>query len=644
MTAATTTTTSLSYEDFRNNFPFETIYPKQYDVLKKICDAFNSGFKFVILEAPTGFGKSPVAISVARTVGTSYICSATKDLQTQYVKDFPFLRAVKGMGNYSCLVKEDFVENKTYACGKCGILDGNTLKMITNSDECKHKVVEYGPCRSGQIGYKHDRETCKLCNGKRGYSTTNSSKFHNGCRYRTYSDDYTLAFGNTDKEQIELTDLRKEDYEAWYKITDKNNSDLWMHTRGFEDFKKIRGNFTPCPYYDQLNKGIISSHSIFNYANFLTFLRLNSDFLPQRELLVLDEGHSIENQIVEQVGVSVSKRILQKYIATDILEDCNFSCDDSIEKGWVLLLYNICQALERSIPDMTSEEIRIDAIDYLQRINEVVDDIKSNPLNWVISKLESENSKVSKVEFKPLDVSSYCKTLFDKCNRTLIMSATILDVNTFCRNLGLDMKTVKFIDADSDFPVENRPIYQMNKAYLNYASLELESVQREISRAVDKIMTLHNKDKGIIHCTSYAQVHFIEKYISIENKRRLILTDPERFNSRDEVIKEHLTTSKSTVLLSPSLHTGLDLKDESSRFQIIVKVPYPSRKDRWIEAKRKKDGAWYNWQTSIKLVQAYGRSVRSKDDWAKTYVLDTAFKMFVARNRLPKWYTEAIVE
>lgn len=223
------------------------------------------------------------------------------------------------------------------------------------------------------------------------------------------------------------------------------------------------------------------------------------------------------------------------------------------------------------------------------------------------------------------------------------MSATILDVNTFCRNVGLELNAVKFISVDSDFPIQNRPIFPMNTAYLNYASLQLESVQREISNAVDNIMTTHNKDKGIIHCTSYAQVDFIEKYISRENKRRLILTDPEGINSRDEVIKEHFDTAKPTVLISPSLHTGLDLKDEKSRFQIIVKVPYPSRKDKWIEGKRKRDGAWYNWQTSIKLVQAYGRSVRSKDDWAKTYVLDTAFKMFVDRNKLPKWYTDAIL-
>jgi ATP-dependent DNA helicase DinG len=43
-----------------------------------------SRYRTIILEAPTGFGKSPVAVSMGVTLGSSYICSATKDLQAQY--------------------------------------------------------------------------------------------------------------------------------------------------------------------------------------------------------------------------------------------------------------------------------------------------------------------------------------------------------------------------------------------------------------------------------------------------------------------------------------------------------------------------------------------------------------------------------
>jgi ATP-dependent DNA helicase DinG len=44
------------------------------------------------------------------------------------------------------------------------------------------------------------------------------------------------------------------------------------------------------------------------------------------------------------------------------------------------------------------------------------------------------------------------------------------------------------------------------------------------------------------------------------------------------------------------------------------------------------------------LVQGYGRSIRSKEDWAITYVLDAAFGHFVFRNKdiLPDWFRAAI--
>jgi ATP-dependent DNA helicase DinG len=92
------------------------------------------------------------------------------------------------------------------------------------------------------------------------------------------------------------------------------------------------------------------------------------------------------------------------------------------------------------------------------------------------------------------------------------------------------------------------------------------------------------------------------------------------------------------------LHTGLDLKDELSRFQIITKVPYPNKSDRWTNAKREQDSEWYYWQPALKLIQAYGTSVRSKDDWAKAYILDSAFGYFVKKNKdmLPIWFIQAI--
>jgi ATP-dependent DNA helicase DinG len=116
------------------NFPFPNIRESQLDVLNEIANGFASGYKYVLLEAPTGFGKSPVAIAVGRTLGTSYVCTSTKDLQTQYAKDFPFVKLAKGKNNFICNVKDDFIKNSTFKCG-----------LDSNSNECDHTTAEHGP-------------------------------------------------------------------------------------------------------------------------------------------------------------------------------------------------------------------------------------------------------------------------------------------------------------------------------------------------------------------------------------------------------------------------------------------------------------------------------------------------------------------
>ena len=90
----------------------------------------------------------------------------------------------------------------------------------------------------------------------------------------------------------------------------------------------------------------------------------------------------------------------------------------------------------------------------------------------------------------------------------------------------------------------------------------------------------------------------------------------------------------------------MDLKDDLSRFQIIVKVPYPDLTDRKIAAMKERDQKWYTWNTVLRLIQAYGRSVRSKDDYATTYVLDSSISFLLknAQELMPKWFTEAIIQ
>jgi len=217
----------------------------------------------------------------------------------------------------------------------------------------------------------------------------------------------------------------------------RDGQDGWMHLANVSEQEAIekRSQFTPCPYYDQLNKGRLASHTIFNYANFLIFIRANK--IWARKLLVLDEGHQIENQLIEDVGISITKKSLQKYITTDLLEYTKFTYDDNIQTTWLKLLETLYSQIDKSIADIETSEIKIDAKQYLQRLEDTIDAITEDPKNWIVSEMiyddednnsskinVNKNRKVTKVTFRPLNVAPYCKKLFEQCDITLIMSTT----------------------------------------------------------------------------------------------------------------------------------------------------------------------------------------------------------------------------
>ena len=90
---------------------------------------------------------------------------------------------------------------------------------------------------------------------------------------------------------------------------------------------------------------------------------------------------------------------------------------------------------------------------------------------------------------------------------------------------------------------------------------------------------------------------------------------------------------KSTVLAAAVHLRCFSLSIAAFRFQIFVKVPFPSLGDKFVKAKLDYNPAWYDWQTCTSILQGVGRSVRSEDDWAITYFLDGCLKDLFKRSR-----------
>jgi Rad3-related DNA helicase len=156
---------------------------------------------------------------------------------------------------------------------------------------------------------------------------------------------------------------------------------------------------------------------------------------------------------------------------------------------------------------------------------------------------------------------------------------------------------------------------------------EIDRSLPKLSKAIESIMEQHKDEKGIIHAHSYKIAKYIKQNIK---SKRILIHDS---TNRDAVLKKHLTSKEPTVLLSPSMTEGVDLQEESSRFQIVCKVPYPYLGDKLVKKRMNKWDWWYPLQTAKTIVQSVGRSIRSNEDFAVTYILDENWSYFYSRNK-----------
>ncbi len=509
-----------------SSFPFPGYRPGQAEALERAREAFSEGKRFVIVEAPTGSGKSAVAVTLAREARSAFIVTNQKILQDQYVRDFPDLALLKGRANYECLVAP------THAGA--------------------------APCTLGQ----------------------------------------------------------------WFPAC--------------ED----------CPYFTAKDIAMAANVATLNYAYFLAELNYSGGF-SARELLVLDEAHNAEGALMNFVQVVIAEGALlraglQRGLPPDLGDDLAFEFAE-------LLLPELrarATELERGFKDLSNEDVALQQLRVKQwldgqteRIMLLLDSHDAGEVDWVVERRQGHDG--ASIVFKPVEVAALAEPfLFGHASRVLMLSATILDARTFLRSLGVDEDEAEIISVPSSFPPENRPIVVRPAARLTRHYLDRDLPL--LAQAVNDLALRHEDEKGVVHAHSYKIAGYIAKHLSSEVAWRVVTH--ETAAGRDAALAKHLSSPEPTILLTPSMTEGIDLAEDLARWQVLCKVPYPYLGDKQVAARMERDRDWYDWRTTLSVVQAYGRSVRSETDSAVTYLLDADFPNFLKRQqrRLPSWFVEAL--
>jgi len=375
-----------------------------------------------------------------------------------------------------------------------------------------------------------------------------------------------------------------------------------------------------CPYFKQLLDGIEADQTCLSYSSYL----YNSSNMSKREILICDEAHNLEMELINYHTTRYSMELFKELGVLSEIPAPGGDIDAYHE-----LLYSCLQGFLDLISEKDqSERVRYESI---QKGMEQLESFLSDGEEFVVS------HSTKSIEFKPLyPLSSGFLSVFP---RVLMMSATILSPKIITDTLKLP-PPVKYFEIPSSFPLKNRPIYYKGCGELNQRNVDKNFPA--VVKYTEQILNKLSNQKGIIHCHSWNFSDRLKKGLSSTLRSRLLFQSD--WDDKEKML-DTFYASKNKVLVVPAMHEGLDLKEELSRFQIILKVPYPYIGDPWMKI-RGKDWAYYNWVTCLKLVQSYGRSIRSETDWAVTYILDGSFGGFYRRNlyRLPKWFKDAIKE
>lgn len=535
--------------------------PGQVDAVNQIVVAFiDEGAENVILNAPTGAGKSIIGAATAETL-TSVLGGSDQALKS------------------SISLTATNVLAKQY--------DGTFKKL---ADQQKYIVIKgasnYGCSALSQEGQEENAESC-----------------------------------------------------AWYTMVQSGSE--------FDDV--LTNHCNRCEYLAVKKRKNTVRHLTTNYSYFFID-RMYTGKFEDRDLVVWDEAHLLNDLFSEHNAIHFSQKRLQnmaqeigdtvritdlaiaKSLST-IAADCGKK-DKINEKNYEQYLHALQQiyayakqqgtiAAERALRSnqMSTYSKLTRFVKKYEGLACKIDDFFKYSYDHVFEYKEEEQA----VSVKPVFVGTMMEAL-QASKRNLFMSATLSE-EFLTVTLKLAPQKTKFIKLAPTFPKENKEVVFFDPLSLSYTSLQNPDVVKSLRRNVAKIIRKHvveEGQRGIILAPSFK----LQNEIVAELKPFLMSGDVKLFEQRQGEKLEHTLNAfkqfKGTgaVLISPAMFEGIDLPGDLSRFQILVKAPFPSLGDKRMKFILDRYPSLYNIITIMKMVQGAGRSVRSVDDHAVTYVLD----------------------
>lgn len=506
-------------------------------IIKSLTALVEQDYDAFVIDAPVGYGKSGVIVTVSRVLEAlgknSYLTTPQLILQDQYYTEFKDIPQIKGRRNYTCI---------------------DDPEVNCSNGEC-------------QVNDKYQSELC------------------NNCSY---------------------TKQRKLCQES--QICGMNSSYL---------------------------------------------MTVRKEVFDQRYLLSVDEAHGLPEWGVGFVSVTIRESAVNGYIP-------EFSAGFPAYILWLeKIVYPLVKEEETKLKERIKEfgkggkkrKVILGTMEAYKAIKDLVKKIELLSKDYAavgedwIYNIETD-IKGKKIVFQPLTSGRFLNQILWSRGKKILLSSGTITPELYMKEGGLTNRNFSIkdcvVEVPSEFDPKKSPIIYKSVGKLSYdrKAATLPLVLKEIEKVIDE----NKEHRGIVHCFSYSNLQFIENNIRSDLKPLLWIQDK---NSRAESLDNWINSDlKSSVFVSVNMSEGLNLKDDLARYQIYMKVGYPSMADKRV-AKRLELGhrVWYSMQAIEDLEQSSGRATRSVNDWSKMYIFDSSFSdLYVRYNKyFKKWFKDRLV-
>lgn len=422
------------------HFPYQSYNNGQEQAILDIITGYLfEGYKHVILDAPTGVGKSVIAYTVHKVIEEilrecdmsssserwrTTISTATKNLQHQYMKDFPEASVLMGKKNYECPMGA--TNYRTVSCS-------NKLrsKMCRGRMDCPYLSTRHHWCNVSPLRITNSALAIKIC-------PMLCMQPENFTPFMVLDECHKMP--TTIKDQLEVK-FEISTIERYKKMKLPGASDI----------------------YDQIIRllEISKSFTVGEIINFSEEFIQCCDTLAElieKTTKLLDEKLKLMEDLPER-----------NYYIEDVISGCLLWLDEFSN------IVNLCS--EVSDAAMLVYDIE------LQHFDE-----KGNN-HWSFT-------------LKPIfarDVVHY--GVYRKNSFFLHMSATICGADKYAYDMGLEFGEYKTILVDNPIPQENRvvnyiPVGKMSKR-------DMAGTMPAMVEAIADIIRDHDGQNGIVHVSSY---------------------------------------------------------------------------------------------------------------------------------------------